>query len=65
MNKTVITTKGERFTQKDHEDLAIMIYRRFGNDIYPACAAWRRMLENDCPLKDFERLILRLKDYKG
>lgn len=51
------TTNGETFTREEHIDLARLIYKRFGRDSEAACAAWRRLLENQCPVTDFMALV--------
>ena len=53
----VITTKGERFTEAENFKLAKLIYKRFGNDLIEATAAWNRLLENNCSQSDFLRLV--------
>ncbi len=56
-NLDVRTTAGEPFTGRDHARLALLVYRRFGRNAASATAAWRRMLENNCPERDFMALV--------
>lgn len=56
-DRTVTTTAGEPFTWEEHQALARMIYKRFGRNLDSACAAWRRMLENSCPVSEFAKLL--------
>jgi len=56
-NLTVTTTNGSKFTGEDSARLAFLIYRRFGCHLEGACEAWRRMLQNDCPLSAFADLV--------
>jgi hypothetical protein len=48
MDNSVTTTAGERFTEREHERLAALIWKRFGWNTESAAAAWRRMLGNSC-----------------
>lgn len=52
----VTTTSGERFTETESQQLAALIWKRFGWDDEAAAAAWRRMLGNSCPTVDFVAL---------
>ncbi len=54
---TVKTTSGKYFTGEDHAKLAALIYRRFGEDLAQARAAWQRMLHNSCSVSDFRLLL--------
>lgn len=54
---TITTVSGERFSAQDSASLAHLIWRRFGRNDLAACEAWRRLLQNDCPLEDFQRLV--------
>lgn len=51
------TTAGTEFSSTEAIDLARLVYKRFGNDMEAACAAWRRMLQNQCPVEDFAELV--------
>lgn len=51
------TTYGETFNHNDSADMAYMIYRRFGRNIEAAHSAWRRLLQNNCELSQFEKLV--------
>jgi hypothetical protein len=53
----VTTTNGEIFTAVEHVDLARLIHKRFGRDIESACAAWRRLLENNTTVSQFKELL--------
>ena len=55
---TVTTTNGSKFTGEQSAELAILVYKRFGCNMASACAAWRRMLENNCREADFAALIM-------
>ena len=60
---TVTTTSGDKFTGLQHANMAWLIYRRFGNDMAAAAAAWRRMMENSTPDHQFEELVGAWIDY--
>ena len=53
----VTTTRGESFTAVEHVDLARLIHKRFGRNNLTAVAAWRRLLENDTTVAEFEELL--------
>jgi len=53
----ITTTEGKVFTHEQSADLALMIYYRFGREIEPASAAWRRMLGNNCETADYMDLL--------
>lgn len=54
---TITTTAGESFTWEEHKALARLVYKRFGRNLDAACLAWRRLLENSCPISDFADLV--------
>ncbi len=54
---SITTTSGERFTDADSQELARLIFRRFGRDLGAATVAWRRLLQNSTTERDFERLL--------
>ena len=56
-DSTVKTVNGSVFTMEQSQQLANLIYQRFGFDIDAASNAWRRLLENNCSNHDFEKLI--------
>lgn len=51
------TTAGEYFTVIEHVDMARLVFKRFGNNPESATAAWRRMLQNNCPVEEFMQLV--------
>jgi hypothetical protein len=53
----VKTTSGEVFTGRDTVQLAQLVYRRFGGDLYSATLAWQRLLENNTTPEQFEKLL--------
>lgn len=53
----VTSTKGERFSTDDSANLAWLVYRRFGRDLVSATAAWNRLLQNNCSVTDFDKLV--------
>jgi hypothetical protein len=57
MANDITTTKNERFSYEDSCDLAWMVYRRFGRDLYPATTAWNRLLQNNCDITQFQALV--------
>ena len=59
----VTTTAGEKFDYRQFSQLAHLVYKRFGNNLASATAAWRRMLENDATESDFQEM-LGMKDYE-
>jgi len=54
----VTTTAEETFTLEDSQDMALMVYRRFGYDLCAATAAWRRMLQNNATRGDYLDLLI-------
>lgn len=62
----ITTACGEKFEYEDSCDLAFMIYRRFARDMVDAHIAWQRLLQNNCSLSQFEKLVLegRSRHYK-
>lgn len=54
----ITTTEGKVFTHEQSADLALMIYQRFGREMEPAAAAWRRMLQNNCETTDYIDLLV-------
>lgn len=59
MDKDIITTCGERFTEANSRELARLVFVRFGRDITAALCAWRRLLQNSCTLEQFYDLLGR------
>ena len=55
-NLAVTTTNGERFSGQQSAELAYLVWLRFGQDDNAACAAWNRLLQNNCPVSEFRRL---------
>jgi hypothetical protein len=53
----ITTTAGQTWTFEDSRELARQVFRRFGNDLGAATAAWRRMLQNSATESDFLELI--------
>jgi len=53
----VTTTAREVFTHCQSQQLATLLWLRFGRNDHQAAAAWRRMLENDCPTSLFMKLV--------
>ena len=58
-NLDIITTNGENFSHDNSADLAWMVYVRFGRNLASAHAAWCRLLQNNCYMSDYEKLIKR------
>lgn len=54
---TVTTTNGKPFTLTQHVEMARLIYRRFGEDLPAATAAWRRLLQNNTSEAEFFELV--------
>ncbi len=54
---SVRTTAGETFSDAETRALAKLVYKRFGNELSVATAAWRRMLQNSTDERGFEKLI--------
>lgn len=54
----ITTVCGEKFDYQDSCDMAFMIYRRFGREMEGAHIAWKRLLQNSCELKQFEKMVL-------
>jgi hypothetical protein len=59
---SVTTTAGERFSAQDSANLAHLIWRRFGKDYEAGVVAWRRLLQNSCPLEDFRALVAKAEE---
>ena len=53
----VTTTNGKPFSEAEHAMLALLVYRRFGEDVSAASAAWRRMMQNATTDEDFTGLL--------
>lgn len=53
----VYTTCGEPFTFGKCQDLAHLIWIRFGRDTHAAAAAWARMLQNNCTEEEFCQIL--------
>lgn len=53
----ITTTNGKPFTHVESVDMARLVFKRFGDDPEAAAAAWRRLLENGCPVADFMALV--------
>lgn len=51
------TTNGDIFTMAQTADLARLVWRRFGEDLEAATAAWNRMLQTDITSGYFRKLI--------
>lgn len=51
------TTAGEYFDCADHALVAFQIWRRMGRNNESTGAAWRRMMESDCPTQDVMALV--------
>jgi hypothetical protein len=66
MNMDITTACGEKFDYEDSCDMAFMIYRRFAREMEDAHIAWKRLLQNNCSLSQFEKLVLegRNRHYK-
>ena len=56
-DQAVITNEGQIFSGHEHQQLARLIMKRFGNDLAAAASAWRRLLNNDCPDSLFRELL--------
>jgi hypothetical protein len=56
-DKGITTTNGESFPGTESAILAFLIYKRFGRDLFLACSKWRKMLGNDTPSEEFEKLV--------
>lgn len=53
---TVSVAGGEDFTGDESAALCALILKRFGYELAPAAAAYRRLLGNSCPDEDFRVL---------
>lgn len=53
----ITTTSGKTFTHAEHQELARLIYKRFGENLSAATAAWRRLLQNDTTEGEFADLM--------
>ena len=51
------TTAGETFTKSESQEMARLIYKRFGKELSAAAAAWRRLLQNNCSDHQFASLL--------
>lgn len=51
------TTAGELFDCADHAAMAYLIWRRMGRSHEATGAAWRRLMESDCPTPDVIALV--------
>ena len=51
------TTSGEFFDCGDHALMAFQIWRRMGRNNESTGAAWRRLMESDCPTQDVMALV--------
>jgi hypothetical protein len=56
-NLDVTTTNNEIFTGEDSARMAVYIYRRFGEDVFAACAAWCRLMQNNTSPNHFAELV--------
>ena len=61
MQEDVITVAGDRFTVDMHRELARLVWLRFGREDQVATMAWRRLMQNNCEVRDFLDLIQRDK----
>jgi len=57
--KDIVTTAGEIFSEDDSNKMAYMVYKRFGRDEEVAVKAWRRMLQNSCPVDMFYDMAVK------
>lgn len=53
------TVAGDTFTNDESCRMAYLISKRFGHDVVLASLKWREMLQNNCGLVDFSRLVVR------
>lgn len=53
----VCTMSGEFFDCADHALMAFQIWRRMGRNNESTGAAWRRLMESDCPTQDVMALV--------
>lgn len=53
----ITTTANEKFSYQDSCQLALMVWRRFGRDIECATLAWNRLLQNNCTVAQFHKLL--------
>lgn len=51
------TMAGEFFDCGDHALMAFQIWRRMGRNNEATGAAWRRLMESDCPTQDVMALV--------
>ena len=51
------TTAGELFDCNDHAAMAFLIWRRMGRNNDATGAAWRRLMESNCPTPDVMALV--------
>ena len=58
LGEVILTTaNGLPYTNRDACELAHALWGRFGRDYEAGVQAWRRLLEDDTPIADFERLV--------
>ena len=53
----VRTIAGEHFDCADHAAMAFLIWRRMGRSNEATGAAWRRLMESNCPTQDVIALV--------
>jgi len=51
------TTAGEMFDCADHAAMAYLIWRRMGRNHEATGAAWRRLMQSDCPTPEVIALV--------
>ena len=51
------TTAGELFDCLDHATMAFLIWRRMGRNFEATGAAWRRLMQSDCPTSEVIALV--------
>ena len=56
-NLDIHTVDGTVYTGVRSAKLAYQIWLRFGRDLGGALAAWRRMLQNNCPDESFAKRV--------
>lgn len=61
----ITTTARQKFTDKEHRQLAQLVCKRFGWDLGESTAAWRRMLGNSCTEEQFLELVGRASFREG
>ena len=55
------TISGATFSEKQSQALAHLIFLRFGRNKFDATLAWRRLLDNNCSVSSFMKLV---EDYQ-